>query len=100
MNPAAHVPPHRKIAWLVILFLLIGQIMLFSATGVLGLQRHGSEFYFISRQAICAVLGLALMILVSQLRYQVFRKLAAPLLLAQIALVGATYVSGIGHFAL
>lgn len=94
------VPLHRKIAWLVILFLLIGQIMLFSATGVLGLQRHGSEFYFISRQAACAVIGFLMMIAIAQVRYQLLGRVALPLLLLQIALVGATYVGGIGHFAL
>ncbi len=95
---AATVPLQRKIVWLVILFLLIGQIMLFSATGVLGLQRHGSEFYFISRQAVCAILGVALMVLFSQVRYQIWAKLAPWLLGAQLALVGALY-SGLGHFA-
>ena len=82
-----------------ILFLLIGQIMLFSATGFLGLQRHGSEFYFISRQAACAVFGVLLMIAVSHFRYQKLIPFAPVLLAFQLVLVGATYFSGLGHFA-
>src|SRR4051794_5797372 len=77
-------PLHRRILWSVILLLLIGQIMLFSATGVLGLERHGSEFWYSIRQAICAAFGLLMMWLVSRVKYQTWSKVAYFLLAAQI----------------
>lgn len=73
--------------------------MLFSASGVLGIQRFGSEFYYVSRQATCAVFGLALMILISHIPYQKLSPLAAPLLLIQIILVAATQFGPFGHEA-
>ena len=74
--------------------------MLFSATGVLGLQRHGSEFYFILRQGLSALMGVGLLLLFSKVRYQLWRKLAYPLIAIQILLVAATLFSGLGHHAL
>jgi len=72
--------------------------MLFSATGVLGLERHGSEFYYVMRQSACGLVGLALMALLSSIRYQAWGKMTYLLLGLQIAMVAATYVSGIGQF--
>jgi cell division protein FtsW len=89
----------RRVVWLVFIFLLIGHIMLFSATGVLGIQRHSSEFYFLSRQFIGALLGIALMGLISNVRYQFWGRIAYLIIAAQIALVGLTYIPGIGHQA-
>lgn len=93
------LPLQRKLIWLIVLFLLLGQIVLFSATGVLGLQRYQSEFYYVLRQASAAVAGLALMFLISRFRYQYFRKLAFAILALQLILVGATFFGSFGHVA-
>jgi len=93
------IPLHRKIVWLVVFFLLVGQIMLFSATGVMGMQRYGSEFYYVTRQAMAALGGLVVMIFFARVRYQNWAKLAYPLMALQILLVAATMVAGVGHHA-
>ena len=92
------IPLHRKIVWLVVFFLLVGQIMLFSATGVLGIQRYGSEFYYVVRQAMTAIIGIGMMIAISHIPYQTWGKLAYPLMAMQVLLVGALYTS-LGHLA-
>jgi cell division protein FtsW len=89
----------KQILGIVIFFLLIGEIMLFSATGVLGLQRHGNEFYFVVRQSLCAVVGIFFMLLVSRIRYQSWEKLAYPLFFVQLVLSGATCFTNLGHNA-
>jgi len=89
----------KRILGLVILFLLIGQMMLFSATGIMGLQQHGSEFYFVARQAMGAALGLGLMFALSHVRYQVWERLAHPIIIVQILLLMATTLSSFGHNA-
>lgn len=73
--------------------------MLFSATGVLGLQRHGSEFYFLSRQFMGALGGIALLGFLSTISYQLWGRIAYLILGLQIFLVALTYVPGIGHHA-
>ena len=69
-------PLQRKIVWLIVLFLLVGQIILFSATGVLGLQRYQSEFYYVIRQSIAAVSGVMLMLLIAKIPYAYYKKLS------------------------
>ncbi len=96
---SALVPLQRKIVWLVVFFLLIGLIVLFSATGIMGQQRYGTEFYFVTRQAMAALIGIALMLIVSKVRYQFWERMAKPLLAIQLLLIGATLFSGLGHHA-
>lgn len=92
-------PLYKKVFSLVIAFLLIGEIMLFSATGVLGLERFGSEFYYFSRHSAAVLAGIAIMIFVSRVRYQFWAKLSSFLVLVQVALVGLTLFSSFGHTA-
>lgn len=95
-------PPllQKRITALIILFLLIGEVLLFSATGVLGMQRFGSEFYYITRQSVCCVLGLGLMFGLSRVRYQIWAKLAYFFLFVQIVLVALTYFTPLSQHAL
>jgi cell division protein FtsW len=92
-------PLYRKLFSLVIVFLLIGEVLLFSATGVLGLERYGSEFWYFSRHSAAVAFGLCLLFFVSRVRYQFWAKLARPILFAQIVLIGLTLFSGFGHTA-
>lgn len=91
--------PHKQIAWFTVLFVLFGLVMLFSATGVLGLQKYGTEFHYVWRQSASAALGLGLMLLFAQVKYPVWGRIAIPVLAIQIALVLATRIPGIGHLA-
>lgn len=97
LHPAKH---QRRILWIVLLFVVLGEIMLFSATGILGLQKHGSEFYFVYRQSVSAVLGLCLMLLLSQVPYSFLGKISVFLLVGQIILVAATHLSPFAQQAL
>lgn len=83
----------------VFLLIVFGQIMLFSASGVLGLWRHGSEFYYVVRQALCAVIGLSLIYLISRIKHLWWERLAYPIILFQIVLIAATLLPGFSHNA-
>lgn len=67
--------------FLTLTLLVIGLVMLFSASYANAYYRHGSSYYFISRQAAFAVLGVAAMIAVSYFDYHHFHKLAVPILI-------------------
>lgn len=73
--------------------------MLFSATGVPALQRYGSEFYFVSRQALTAILGFLFMLVLSRVKYQFWYKMAYAVFGVVVVLVAATFIPGIGHHA-
>ncbi len=89
----------RNIGWVVLLLLFAGQILLFSASGVLAVQRFNSPFYYVGKQTVAGLIGLILMILLSRVRYQFWGKLSPVLLALQLGLVIATYFPGLGHQA-
>ncbi len=98
MSPS---PPslYRKLFSLTLVFLLIGEVLLFSATGVLGLDRYGSEFWYFQRHSAAVAVGVFVLFCVSRIRYQFWTRLAQPLLWFQIALIALTLFSGFGHTA-
>lgn len=97
MSSPAVVP--GKIVGLVLVFLLIGQIALFSATGVMGLSKYNSEFYYVGKQAVAALFGLALMIVLARMRYQVWLKLCYPVMGILLLCLCLTRFSPLAHSA-
>lgn len=87
-------PPYleRRILGLTLFFLLFGLTMVFSATAVLGVQSRDSEFYYLTRQAGCAAIGLALMWGLSHVRYQTWERLAWPALGLQLLITAAVFL--------
>lgn len=67
--------------FLTLTLLIIGLVMLFSASYANAYYRHGSSYYFISRQAVFAVLGVTAMIFISYFDYHHLHKFAVPILL-------------------
>jgi len=74
---------------LVIALLTVGLIMMFSASFVSALYNTASHdsLYYIKRQLVFAVAGVAGMFLVSAIDYKLIRKLTLPLLIVTIALL-------------
>jgi cell division protein FtsW len=62
----------------VVILVLFGALMVFSASAVLASQRFGSSYYFLLRQVLWAVIGLAVMVGAMHLDY---RRLAEPRLI-------------------
>jgi len=67
--------------FLILTLLVIGLVMLFSASYANAYYRHGSSYFFISRQAVFAVLGVTAMIFISYFDYHHLHKFAIPFLL-------------------
>ena len=72
---------HLDITFLsfVLILLVIGLVMLFSASYAFSLENYGNSYKFISRQFIYAVFGVAVMFGVSKVDYHFWRKFAIPL---------------------
>lgn len=87
-------PPYleRRILGLTLFFLVFGLIIVFSATAVLGVQSRSSEFYYVTRQAICAATGLAVMWILSRIPYQTWERVALWGLGLQLVLTAAVFV--------
>lgn len=72
---------------IVIGLVTIGLVMLFSATYPYGLSKYGDSYYFSKRQLIFIIIGIAAMLLVSKINYQVIRRFVYPLLGVTLALL-------------
>ncbi len=61
---------------IVLILLTIGLVMLFSASYAYSLEYYGSSYHFISRQALFALIGVAIMLGVSKIPYHFWRRFA------------------------
>lgn len=71
----------------VLILLTIGLVMLFSASYAFSYEHYGNSYKFITRQALFAVVGVAVMLVISKIDYHVWRKFAVVLYLAAIAML-------------
>lgn len=78
--------------FLVMTLLVIGLVMLFSASYASASYYQHDSYFFIKRQLIFAVIGVAAMIALSFFDYHHFHKFAFPILLVSIALLGVVLV--------
>ncbi|MDR0671353.1 MAG: putative lipid II flippase FtsW [Oscillospiraceae bacterium] len=83
---------------LVIMLSVIGLVMMFSASYASALSDedtgYNAAYYFI-RQGLFAVMGMALMLLISRINYQILRPLAVPLMASSIALLVLVLLIGV-----
>ena len=91
MNPVQS--SQRRIVLTVLFLLIFGQVMLFSASGFMGIQRYNAEFYFSIRQGACALLGLAMMFLLSRFKVGFWKSVTPYLFAAQLLLIALTLFS-------
>ncbi|MDQ3734422.1 MAG: putative lipid II flippase FtsW [Actinomycetota bacterium] len=76
--------------------LLIGLIMVFSATSVDSLQQQGSVYASFSNQVVFAAVGLVAFALALRMRPTLLRRMALPAMLIAVVLLVLVLVPGIG----
>ncbi len=67
--------------FILLIILTVGLVMLFSASYIFANTYYGNSYHFIIKQAGFAVVGVALMLLISKIDYHFIRKFAIPLYL-------------------
>jgi cell division protein FtsW len=82
---------------IVVLLCVLGLVMVMSASSVVGLYQFGSTWYFVKRQAIWLVVGLAVMVVTMRIDYRVWRRLAVPVLSGSTVLLVLVLIPGIGR---
>lgn len=73
---------------IVLILLTIGLVMLFSASYAYSLEYYKNSYRFISRQAVFAVIGVAVMLCFSKIPYHFWRRFAWIIFGASISLLG------------
>jgi cell division protein FtsW len=81
---------------LVIALTCIGLVMVYSSSALLALKRHDDSFYFLERQLAFACAGFAVMLVVMQIDYHVWKKMAVWALLGSLVLLGIVLIPGLG----
>ncbi len=76
----------RALLIAVVLLVAFGVVMVYSASAVMAERHLGSSTYFLMRQIIYAVVGLAVMLVASRIDYRWYAKVVYPLL--ALSLVG------------
>ena len=71
-----------------------GLVMVYSATSASAALANGDPAYYLKRQAIYAVLGIALMVAASRLDFRVLRRVAPVLVVTSLGLLLAVLVVG------
>jgi len=94
----------RRFDWGILLpvvgLLALGLVMVYSSSALLGADRYNSQYFFLKRQAIRVVIGLALLLALSRVDYHRYLAIApwalagSVLLLAVLVVVGGAGVRG------
>ncbi|MCL6553055.1 MAG: putative lipid II flippase FtsW [Firmicutes bacterium] len=83
----------------VLALVAVGLVMVYSASSIVALERVQDSAYFFKRQAIWAALGLVALGVAWHVHYLQWRRLAVPMLLVAVGLMGLVLVPGIGVVA-
>jgi len=75
---------------------IVGLVMILSASSVAALADYGSSWYFFQRQAMWALVGFGVFLVVSRVDYRRWRKLAVPALLTSVFLLLVVLLPNIG----
>jgi len=75
--------------------LLLGLLMVLSASSVLSIRQFGSPYTLAQRQGLFAIAGVVLMLIATRLPIAWWRRMAWPSLIAAFALLGAVLVIGV-----
>jgi len=86
----------RSLILLTLLLLVIGLVMIYSASAVLAGRQYGDSLFFLKRQMLWAVVGLMAMGIVSRVPYEIWNQMALPLVLLTAILLGLVLIPGIG----
>jgi cell division protein FtsW len=102
-RPAAVAAPGTANRWLLVvatsLLLLYGIVMAYSASTAQAYSDYGSSFYFLKKQLLFAVVGLAIMLVLARIDYALWRRLAWPVAGFVGFLLLVVLVPGIGTVA-
>ncbi len=97
MSTRPHHPDYTLLAC-VFIIVVIGIVMLTSASSVVSYEHFGSSNYLVNHQIIYGLLiGIAGMYVASRIEYHRWKKFALPLLVLTVILLIAVFIPGIGY---
>jgi cell division protein FtsW len=80
-----------------ILLISLGLVVVYSASSNLAEHRLGDSYFYLKRQSLFCVIGVALMVLTRYIPCTLYARLVYPLLLVSISLLALLFVPGLGR---
>ncbi len=92
-------PPDYAIIGSVATLLAIGLVMVFSSSSVRALADAGDAYYYLKRQLVWTILGLAAMVVMMRVDYSEVRRYARPFFFLSLLTIIIVLIPGIGQVA-
>ncbi len=89
-------PLDSSLLLVIIVLVVFGLIMVFSASAPAASAYQGNPYYYITRQGIFAIMGIAAMIALSYFDYHKYAKYAFAILIIGFLLLFSVYIPGLG----
>ncbi|UOF89156.1 stage V sporulation protein E [Fodinisporobacter ferrooxydans] len=89
--------PDLWIAITTLLLLIVGIVIVYSASAVMAAQKYGDAFYYVKRQLIFAGLGVVMMFVMLRFEYRKLEQYAKPMLLLCVLFLIAVLIPGVGQ---
>lgn len=89
-------PPDYTLMVIVVLLLLFGLIMVYSASVVDAYTKYGNRYFFLGRQVLAAVLGVLVMLVLTRVDYRWLRRVSLVGFVATLATLVIVMLPGAG----
>ena len=89
-------PPDFFLFVITLVLILLGLIMVLSASAVTAAVRFNDAYYFFKKQLLWAVIGLFAMMVAMRFNYEKLKELAVPLMVFSLACLVAVLLPGLG----
>jgi cell division protein FtsW len=87
--------PDKSLMTALFVLLIVGLVMLFSASSVVSFARYGNTYHYLLRQAINLVIALVVFFVAARIDYHWWKKFAGFFLILSIALLLLVFIPGI-----
>lgn len=84
------------IALIVVGLALFGLLMQYSASSYNALRDYGDSLYYVKKQALALVAGLAFMVIATRVKTTNYHRFSMPILLVAFALLAILFIPGVG----
>ncbi len=82
-----------------LLLMAIGIMMVYSSSAILAQDVYHNSYYFLKKEVIFMVMGIAMLFVCRSIDYHLYYKLTYPLLFLSILLLMLVFIPGLGHRA-
>jgi cell division protein FtsW len=93
------LPYDVKLLFPVLFLVGIGIVMVYSASSTLALKKFGTDYFFLKKQAVFALLGIVALVFCRHFPYRLFRSLTYPLLIIALIFLAVILTTGSGYSA-